>query len=156
MAVTSDYTGRTVDLFIAQGAQTSGNRLISLALNGDNGGKITTGIQKAAQTFMLLLLTNKGSRPHDTNFGTRFIGTLLTSNADDSQLQLAFKDAVEDILDQQSVYLDPDASDDEVISNIELLSIATPSPDVINLTVQLITATGESRDIVVPVTLAIK
>ncbi len=156
MAVITDYTGRSVDLFIMQGAKPEGERLITTGLGGDTGGMITTGIQKAAQTFLILFLTEKGSRQHDLDFGTRFIETIRSSNMDDGQLQIAFRDAAEDILDQQILYLASDALDDEVLTEIELLSISSPSLDQVKLIVKLTTASGDTRDVIVPVTLAIK
>lgn len=153
----SDYTGRTVDLLIAQGADTGGGmRLLTLGFGGPTGGQVTTGIQKASQTFLVMFMTEKGTRAHDPEFGTRFLTTARQSNVNDAIMQVAFKDAVDDILSQQALYRETDTPDDEILTDIELLSFATPSTDQLQLNVKLTTAAGTTRQVFVPVSLAIK
>lgn len=152
----SDYTGRTVDLLFMQGAGTGTRKLITPSLAWDDGGFVTTGIQKAAQFFVIVLMTEKGSVKHAPNFGTRFITTVKSNNMTDSRLQIAFRDAAEDILDQQVSYQSDGMSDDEFLVDANLVSFAVPSLDHIQLAVQLTTRAGESRQVIMPVSLAVK
>ena len=152
----SDYTGRTVDLFIMQGAQATGVREITTSLDANNGGKVIAGVQKAAQTFMVIFLTNKGSRQHDPEFGTRFMATICSRNMNASLMPIIFRDAAEDVLDQQERYRATTDADDEVISAIELLTFTVASPTNMSLTVQITTRAGTTRTVILPVSLAVK
>lgn len=151
-----DYSGRTVDLLFMQGAGTGSRSLITPSLAWEDGGRVTTGIQKAAQFFLLLLLTEKGSAIHTPNFGTRFMTMLRSSNMTDSRLQIAFRDAAEDILDQQVSYRSDTIEDDEFLVGADLVSFAVPAADHIQLTVQLTTRAGERRQVIMPVSLAVR
>ena len=152
----SDYTGRTVDLFIMQGAQESGMQAITPGLGADFGGAVTTGVQKAAQFFMILFLTELTTRTHEPTFGTRFITKTRHSNVNSSQVQLAFHEAAEDVMEQQSRYKETGAADDEVIGNLELLNFSIPNTAELDLTVRITTLAGSSRVVVLPVTTAIR
>jgi len=156
MAV-SDYTGRTVDLLLAQGASTAGGmQELSPGLNWDEGGQITTGIQKAAQFFLVTFMTEKGSRVQDTDFGTKFIGEVRRANMTDAFMEIVFREAAEDVLDQQNRAQDADAPDDEVLTDAELISYTSATQSELALTVELVTVAGTSRTVIVPISLAIK
>ena len=152
---TRDYTGRSVDLFVMQGAEESGMRLISPGFSS-GGGEVTTGVQKAAQMFTVLFLTEKGTVAHDPEYGTNFLATARRSNAIDSMIKIAFREAVQDILDQQSRYRQTDDPDDELIASIELLGLASPDPTQMILTIYITTIAGTTREVILPVTLAVK
>lgn len=152
----SDFTGRSVDLFIMQGAAESAMKPIDPGLDFDNGGSITTGVQKAVQFFLVAFFTEKGSRKHQPSFGSRFVTQVRMANMTDSFMEITFRDAAEDILDQQNRYRDSTAPDDEILSNIELISFSTASPSELSLTVQLTTLAGTTRVVVLPISLAIK
>lgn len=152
----SDYTGRTVDLFFMQGAETSGEQLIEMALGGSSGGQITTGIQKAAQTFLILFLTEKGSKRHDPDFGTRFVTRVRASGGRTSQVTVAFREAVEDVLTQQEKYRATNAENDEILNAITLVSFSAVSQTELQLIIQLTTIAGTSRQVIVPIRLAIR
>ena len=131
-------------------------RRVTLGLGGAGGGQITTGVQKAAQLFLVLFLTEKGSRMHDSEFGTRFLTTAKQSNMNDALMQVTFREAAEDILAQQARYRDTDTPDDEILSDIELLSFTTPSPAEMSIVTKLTTVAGITRQVIVPISLAIK
>lgn len=156
VAASSNYAGRHVDLFIMQGAQTTGMRRITAGLGGDTGGKITAGAQKAAQSFLIMFLTEKGSRQHDKEFGTRFLTTIRMSNMNDSLMPIVFRDAAEDVLDQQERYRTNDQQDDEIISALDLLTFVVPNSSEMSLTVQITTRAGAARTVILPVSLAVK
>lgn len=153
--VSTDYTGRFVDLFIAQGASAAGEQELTLSL-GDMRGRVTTGVQKAAQTFVILFLTEKGSSRHDPDYGTNFLFAIRRTNASQSKVRVAFREAAQDAINQQASYRRSDASDDEILDTAELVNFASQDPTMMELTVRLTTVAGEARDIVLPVTLAIR
>lgn len=152
----NDFTGRSIDLFIMQGAKASGARSIIPGFAGNTGGKITTGVQKASQLFLLLFLTEKGSRRHEPEFGSTFLTRMRAGNANDSQLAIAFRDAAEDILEQQTRFKSANAPADEILVDIDLLSFVIPSPFEMALEIGLTTANGITRKVILPVSLAIK
>lgn len=156
MTTMTDYTGRTVDLFVAQGAAPAGDRPIGFGFGGSGGGQLTTGVQKAAQMFVMLLLTSRGSRLHDDNFGTDFLNTIAASNLLESRLTIAFREAVDDILRQQSRYLDSNAADDEVIVSADLITFDIPDQTSLRLVIRLDTRAGSSREMFVPINLVIR
>lgn len=85
----TNYAGRLIDLFIFQGAQPTKEQKIHLGFG--IGGAVTTGIQKMAQTFAILFLTETGSVPSAPTRGTGFI-TAIRQGAiiDEASLQSEF------------------------------------------------------------------
>ncbi len=80
----------------------------------------------------------------------------IFSNVNSSQVQLAFHEAAEDVMEQQSRYKETGAADDEVIGNLELLNFSIPNTAELDLTVRITTLAGSSRVVVLPVTTAIR
>ena len=76
MSPSENYTGRTTDLFIFQGAALVGDRKITLSFGGDTGGEVTTGIQKLSQIFAMVFLTEKGSIADKPAWGTDFMSSV--------------------------------------------------------------------------------
>jgi len=152
----TDYTGRTVDLFIAQGAEERGSREITTGFALDGGGQVTTGVQKAAQFFLIVFLTERTTRAHDQSFGTRFVTQLRQTNANSPKVRIAFQEAADDVLEQQQKYKSASAADDEIIGKIELLDFNSPQADTVELRIRITTLAGTSREVIVPVSLAIE
>lgn len=150
---TTDYTGRLIDLFISQGLSPTGMKEITLDF--DSSGQIITGIQKAIQTFLITFLTEKGSNSLDSSFGTRFITNIRNSNLRGPQLQIHFRDAVEDFLNQQSKYIEG-LPDDEILDEVILDSYNIQSKDSIELNIRIISKAGEARTLTLPISLVIK
>ena len=155
MAVT-DYTGRSVDLFIMQGAGTRGLRRIETGFDSKNGGQLTTGAQKVSQSFLVLFLTEKGSVAGDKEYGSVFLSRIRGSNISESQIQIIFRETAKDILDQQERYIQGDTPDDEILTAIDLLSFSSADPTSMELTIQLTTADGVQREVILPISLVIK
>jgi hypothetical protein len=125
MSIT-EFQGRTFDLLAYQGAVAGGEVLTSQQLlGGTNFGQITTGIQKLAQKVLLILLTQKGSKPHDLTFGTDFM-TDARRGYFQTPLDVfsAFSAALVDIKQRlQSEELSSDL-DDETFAGAEIVSVS--------------------------------
>lgn len=151
----NDYTGRSVDLFVL-GPLDDGVDAVEFDWLSEDGGYVVAGIEKAVQFFLLLFLTEKGSRFGDDDFGTSFPSVIGRSNINDSSLRSTFREAIEDILDQQSRFAAQDADPDELIESVDLLSVETPDRDSVYASVRLTTRAGDSRELLVPIKLAIR
>lgn len=158
MTISTDYTGRTVDLMITQGIEPIGQQELSLSLADEAGAsRVVSGVQKAVQRFLLTLLTDVGSQSGDTEYGTSFMAELqLGSVGSPIRFQSAFQSAVSNILLQQNQNLTGEEPDDEILSAIELTSYSFPTADSVSMQVTLTTRAGSSRVVLLPVTLAIR
>lgn len=74
MTTSIDYSNRTVDVLMFQGADVGGDKPITLSL-GD-AGSVCTGLQKMSQTFTSIFLTRLGTIPSRPTFGTDFVTRL--------------------------------------------------------------------------------
>jgi len=72
------------DLVIFQGIQLRGDAPIALGLGTT--GLACRGVQKAAQTFTTLFLTDQGSDPRDTARGTTFMNRLRSGQIAEATL----------------------------------------------------------------------
>lgn len=122
----AEFQGRTFDLLAYQGAVAGGEVLTQQQLIGsDNFGQITTGIQKLAQKVLLILLTEKTSKPHDPTFGTGFV-TEVRMGYFQTPLDVfaSFSEALVDIQQRlQSEELDSDP-DDEKFESAEIVNVS--------------------------------
>lgn len=152
----ASYSGRTYDLLAYQGAVAGGEVLVKQQLLGsDNYGQITTGAQKLAQKFLLILLTERGSVPHFEDFGTEFItdarkGLFVTP----LDVFASFASAIVDIKQQlQAEQLSTDP-DDEIYDSAEIISVSL-SGRTASVVVQLNTAAGTSVRFIPPLDFAV-
>lgn len=101
MAVSSsilDYTGRTVDLLVFDGADGSRDVLVAQQLFSEShAGKVVSGIYKLAQKFLLLLLTEKGSQQYAPDYGTEFMTQLRSGVRTTLEAEQVFQSALIDI-----------------------------------------------------------
>lgn len=138
------YAGRNSDLLILHAPGQVGQMSLSL-----NPGRIATGIQKAAQRWLLCFLTVKGTVVGDPDYGSSFITELRHSNAaDESNVAKAFGAASEEVM----IWLDnnlSDLPDDEKIIEAKLLNYSL-SEDTATLRVLLTTLAGLSREFITP------
>ena len=136
------------DLGIFQGVQSAGDARIDLSF-GDEG-EMVTGPQKLSQWFLVAFLTEKGSINGDDEFGTDFMtrarqGVIRT----DTDVELYFNLAVRDFLDYQAANLLVE-EDDEILTQAELLSFTLQARE-LQMRIQLTTAAGTSREVVLPI-----
>ena len=149
---TTNYSGRKVDLLIHQGVDAVGETQVQLGL-GD--GYVCTGVQAVAQMFAKMLLTDVGSRLRDPYFGTHFMSSLRNNEiADENGLQSSFQAAVADILEYLSNVEAP-ADPDERLVNAELIQWDL-RPTKLSMHVKLTTEAGTTREVYLPVKVAIQ
>lgn len=156
--MSTNYTGRSVDLLIFQGLQPAGETKISLAL-GD-AGEVVTGIQKLSQSFTSIFLTDVGSIHHDPTVGTNFISAMRQGQLqDEADLKSEFALAAESVRQQLALAIDaanPPPADETFVSATLRSFNMDRSASKITLFVELLSAAGESREVIMPVSLAIK
>jgi hypothetical protein len=156
VAFSTDFAGRTVDLSIFQGIKPAGRQPIELSF-GD-AGEVITGIQKVAQSFALIFLTELGSKPFDPTFGTPFLTAMrlgrFRTEADVQNEFSAATQRVQQILDQEAVAagLPEDERFDDAILESFVLDKLTST---LKLEVRIRSVAGVSETIFLPVPVAI-
>ena len=154
MAVTSNYSGRTTDLFIFQGAALGGDRPIYLGFGGTTGGQVTTGIQKLSQTFAILLLTERGSVPDNPDWGTNLLAAVRTGGVrNETDVKAIVSLAIEQSRSLLGVLAEQQTlPDDETFKTATLQSFRIDEEkSTLTLYIKVTSAAGETRDIVLPV-----
>ena len=132
------------------------NRLLA-ALGPE--GKSLTGSLKAAQQFASLFLTEIGSVTYNPDYGTEFMyymrfGVIRT----DLDVVMYFNQATAAIIDYLNGVHDvpgDDTPDDEIITNIQLDNF-TLEPPVLLLYVTLTMKSGDTTQVVLPVTAGVE
>ena len=161
MSVTRNYTGRSVDLLMFQNTAPAGEKSITLGLGGATGGFVTTGVQKLAQLWSLLFLTEQGSIPCAPQLGTLFLFQQRTGALqDESDVQTAFSQAARDVADQlQAREFDSDLPVplDEQFRNANLVSFTLDrASSTLSLYVGIVSQAGTKHDLFLPVTVPIQ
>ncbi len=155
MALTSDYTGRKTDMLIFQGTVPRGE--VEIRLGFDDAGLVTTGIQKVAQTWLVLFLTPRGSA-FEPGKGTDFIRDMRTGRIrTENDVSLSFAAAAELVLIQQdNVEAIEQLPLDERLADAELQSfVIDRNASLLKLFVRITSLAGDGLDLFVPVPVAI-
>lgn len=152
----TNYTGRLVDLLMFQNSAPRDETKIYLGFGV--AGEVTTGIQKLVQSFALLFLTEKGSLPYSLNLGSEFITVMRQGLIrDESNVKTYFAIAVESV--RQTLDLSADDNDlplDETFDSAELQSFSLDkAASKLVLVVKVNSAAGESRELFLPLPLAV-
>lgn len=152
MTVSTDYTGRTVDLLIFQGVQPAGDRRITLGFG--EAGEVVTGIQKLVQTFTTMFLTAQGSIPYLPAWGTNFVPHLQQGVIrDEATVKSEFQFAIE--LIRQALVLEAaeqNIPDDEAYSSATLLSYSiNTNASVLSLQIQIESVAGVTNTVFLPI-----
>lgn len=152
-----NYSERKSDLFFFQNAAEVGQRKITLSF-GD-AGQIIAGIQKMTQTWTILFLTEEGSIPSAPTVGTRFLAVAarggLRDNADVKQEFALASKRVKDVMDAAAV--EENSPDDETLASATLTSVNLDrGQSILQLSVQLASRAGATKEILLPISLAIK
>ena len=147
----SQYIGRKYDVMAYQGVKPTGKVLLNPAFVDDTspGGTICTGIQKLLQQFLILLLTETGTKPYDTEAGTPFM-TQLRSGELRTELDVmtAFSMAVGSIATQLTSD-SADIPDDEYFADASVEEL-TLQPGAIAIKIAVISRAGDARVAILP------
>lgn len=152
--ISTNYDNRLVDLLIFQNVDPLRKKEVYLGL-GDEG-YVCTGIQKVAQTFLVNFLTDRGSNPWDLLKGTDFLPNLRAGLIiDDNTLQAEFQIALLESTEYIRRNTPADTPDDEQFRTADLMSWDI-SNGKLTMYIKVESVAGESRDYIVPVTVAIR
>lgn len=158
MTVSVDYTGRSVDQLIFQGVEVTGDQLVDPSWG--TAGEMCTGVQKVAQTWVSLFLTDVGSIPHDLTRGSSFMpavrmGRIQVDEDVEAEFNLA-ADKVRRTMDQDAADVG-NLPDDERLDEAVLLSFDISLEESrLYLRVNIRTIAGDDRTIFLPVPVSIR
>lgn len=158
MSASTDYTGRTVDLLIFQGVKETGKQLIATGFG--TAGFVCTGIQKVAQTWLTLFMTDRGSVLNKPTRGSSFFMSVRRGRIQVEQdIPAEFGIAAEQV--RRTMELDaadaPALEDDERLDEVILLDYQLfRELSYLRLKVRIKSLAGDSRIVYLPVPLAIR
>lgn len=159
MTASTDYTGRTIDLLIFQGVKASGKQPIETAFGLDDGGYICTGVQKVAQTWLSLFMTDLGTVLNKPTRGSSFFQSMRTGRIRvEDDVSAEFARAAEQV--RRTMDLDAveagDLEADERLDEALLLDFnLNREAASLYLKIRIVTAAGDSRDIILPIPVTI-
>lgn len=148
----SDYIGRQFDLLAFRGAERVGDVQLDQTLFGiDASGEICTGVQMLAQRWLLKFLTIRGSMTFLPNEGTTFVSQVrngeLRNEADvEAAFQVAAIQVRANMLNEETSSM----HDEDRMGNATLKTIGILA-DWIELTVQITSLAGTSRQVILPI-----
>lgn len=152
MSTVADYIGRQVDVLFINDLDLERDSLapLALALEGE-GGKITAGVQKLGQRWLLEMMTEQGSIRYLPARGTTFMtearqGSLRTTVDAELSFRLAAAQAQIQLLAEE----DDNMPDDERFGGVSLDNIAVIG-DTLTLRVTVFSRAGTSRQVLLPI-----
>lgn len=122
MTVLQSYSGKYIDLCVLETGNLPGPDSVTVGIEGS--GSVIAGPYKVVQKALKFLMTEKGTVPSDPNYGTRFVGLLMSGQIQTSiDLSFAFYDERFEIVNyaQSSAR---NISDDETLTNMTLESFS--------------------------------
>lgn len=149
----AEYVGRTIDLLAYHGAAASGDILLDPTFaEAGEAGRVTTGIQKLAQRFIIELFREQGSTPFWPNLGTTFLtearfGEFRTQN----DVIGAFARAVSQVKVNLQAQETDDDPDDERFLTAEVLNVEV-LPGRATIRALLVSRAGRDRAFIFPIT----
>ena len=157
MSVSVDYTGRTVDLLIFQGVEPTGKQLIETGFG--ESGYVCTGIQKVAQTWLSLFMTDIGSVLNQPTRGSGFFPAVRRGRIQvEADVPAEFKLASEQV--RRTMELDTvgtDLPDDERLDDADLLEFQLfRNLSHLRLKIRIRSLAGDSRTVFLPVPVPIR
>lgn len=158
MTASTDFTGRTVDQLIFQGVEAAGDQLLDLGWG--EAGEMCTGVQKVAQTWTTLFMTDIGSIPLDLTRGSSFMPAVRAGRIQiDEDVEAEFNLAAAKV----SRTMDQDAADvgnlpdDERLGEAVLVTFdINQALSRLSLRVNIRTIAGDDRTILLPVPVSIR
>lgn len=159
MSPSIDYTGRTVDVLIFQGVVASGKQPIETGFG--EAGYVCTGIQKVAQTWLALFMTDRGSVLNKPTRGSSFFpavrrGRIQVENDVPAEFSLA-AEHVRQTMELDASQADPALPDDERLDSAVLLEFNLfRELAYLQLKIQIKSLAGDERVVYLPVPTAIR
>jgi hypothetical protein len=153
----TDYTGRTVDLLIFQGVDEFGDQEITTGWG--TAGELCTGIQKMAQTWAILFLTDQGTVLNEPTRGSSFVPAVRAGRIQvDEDIPAEFALAAAQVSRTMAAdAIDQDLEDDETLARAELLDYSVDKiASKLYLRVRLWSVAGESRTVYLPISVSVK
>lgn len=151
--MSTDFQGRTFDLAAVQ--LKLGQTYTPMELFGtDAAGQVYTGILRLVQSWVMRLLTIQGSMPYAEDEGCSFLADAVEGKwLDEESVRESFDLAVADIQEQFEQEQE-DLSEDEQLDYVELLDVQIDEERNVRLSVQIVSKAGESREVVLPLTVS--
>jgi phage baseplate assembly protein W len=153
----TNYSGRLVDMLVFQNTNPSGKKRIEMTFG--EGGLLTTGIQKVAQTFTTILLTDTGTVYDQPDYGTDFVRSIQNGIAHtEDGLKSSFSLAVAEVKRIMSTAaLNNNLPEDEQLEDAELLDYELDkATGKIGITVGIVAVAGPGTTIYIPVSVPIQ
>jgi hypothetical protein len=149
------YIGRTIDVLAFRGGARFGDNLLTQSLADEtNTGEICTGLQKLAQRFLIVLLTETGSVKYFPTQGTSFMISLAQGRVhNETDMRAVFGLALQELTPQMVDDESDTDPDDERFSSAELEAIQIV-PGYVNLTISITSRDG-SATIILPIPIVI-
>lgn len=152
---TTNYVGRTIDLFVATGADFTGVDAPIVYGFGDRC-NVITGVQKLVQRWMYVFFTRKGTVLGDDELGTDFLAEVQNGNVrDEASFKASFNAAARTTGEYLANTVTDDTPSDERLVDAELTGL-TLIPGLNRMFVKLTTKAGTQLQIVTPLPLAFK
>lgn len=150
------YIGRTIDVLAFRGGTQYGDKLLEQSLASSNStGEICTGLQKLAQRFLIVLLTERGSVKYFPEQGTDFMISLGQGRVhDETDMRAVFGLAVQELTTQMLEDESESDPDDERFLRAELLRL-TVVPGYVNLTISITSRAETSASIILPIPIVV-
>ena len=155
----TDYTGRTVDLFIFQGVEEFGDQPITTGWG--TAGQLCTGVQKIAQSWSILFLTDRGTVLNEETRGSDFLLAVRSGRIQvDEDIPAEFAIAAAQVQRTMSLdasNADTQLEDDERLAKAELLDYDLErNTSLLQLKVRLHSVAGDSRTIFLPISVPVR
>jgi hypothetical protein len=146
--------GRKVDVLAFVGARPTGSQLLQQdLLRPLEGGQVCVGVQKLAQRWLIEFLTIRGSMKYKPDRGCDFMREVrsqaLRTESDVYAAFMAARSQVANNLRAEDLATDPA---DERYAGAELLSVVIRPDRTVVLTVEITSAAGTSRKVILPLT----
>jgi hypothetical protein len=150
-SLSTDYSGRTVDINIMQGVNAPNKSAITLSFGSIS--NYCTGIQKLIQRYTIALLTSLGSQISFPSFGTSLINTLTsTSNVyNRADLYPVFNTANAQVVESFKAYdrtITP--KPDEQLAGATLTDIQSTPDGGVSIAVKLYTYATDPITFIIP------
>lgn len=148
MSNPNDYRDRQFDVAVLQ---SEGSGQVPISLFGDEAaGQVFTGIYRLVQSWLMRLLTIKGSMPYLPDEGCEFLQDAMTGRwYDEESVRDSFEAAALEIA-RQFENEQEELTEDEQLDKAELTDVAMTSDGKVSLYITISSKAGESRSLIAP------